>query len=350
MEDSILQNLKKLCAVPAVSGNESAVRETIINLIKDHCEYRTDSLGNLLVYKRGNKRPAKKLLLAAHMDEVGFIVTSANPDGLLSFHTVGGIDPRVITGKRITIKTASGDIPGVIGIPPVHMIKKSEEGNALKLDSLFLDIGVNDQNDAASRVQPGDTAFFERDFLMLGGRRVSSPALDDRTGCAVLISLIRSALLYDTYFAFTVQEEVGTRGAYAAAYQLEPDYVIIADATTAADATPGITGSKKVCALDLGPVISFMDLGTVYDRDFFQLIQAHAVNKGIPFQVKSAVVGGNDGTAMHKTRKGAKTAAISLPARYIHAPHGVVSLNDLENTVKLLYSFCTNAEILYSAE
>lgn len=229
----MLETLKTLCSLPGASGREDAVREYLIRRVNPHAEYEVDALGNLLVHKKGAQRAKKKVMLAAHMDEVALIVTYITEDGYLKFSPVGGIDPRVLFGRGVFV--GEKQLPGVIGSMPVHLLEKDDLKKIPDFEKLYIDIGASNAEEAAQVVQPGDIAYFDSVFVPFGERRIKAKALDDRAGCAVLLEMIESDLPYDLDFAFTVQEEVGLRGAGAAAYQLNPDYAIVVETTTAAD-------------------------------------------------------------------------------------------------------------------
>lgn len=325
--------LKRLCETPGVSGDEARVRDIILNEIKGHADCSIDRLGNIIVFKKGAQRPKTKLMICAHMDEVGLIATAVTKEGLLKFTTVGGIDPRVILGRRV-ILSKSG-IRGVIGTKAVHLQQADERKTAPATDKLTIDIGALSQEDASLYVSPGDTAVFDSDFIEFGDGFIKARALDDRMGCAILTELIKSYLPYDCHFAFTVQEEVGLRGAKAAAYAIKPEAALVIEATTAAD-IPFVDDYKKVCYLGRGAVLGFMDNRTVYDRGLFALARSVAAEKGIKSQVKQAVAGGNDAGSIHIANDGVKTLAISLPCRYLHSPSCVIKRDDAVQTLRLV--------------
>ena len=325
--------LKELCLADSVSGDESAVRELIISRIKDVCEYSVDNLGSVICFKKGKKAPGKKLMICAHMDEVGFIVTYIRPDGTLSFGNVGGIDPSVVIGRQVRV--GKNRISGVVGSTAVHNLSKEQREKAPKTDSLYIDIGAVDRAEAEKYVSPGDCAYFDSEFIELGGSRIKSKALDDRAGCAIMIELLHEELEYDTYFVFNVQEEIGLRGATASAYSVAPDYAIVLETTTAAD-IDGAAGAKKVCEVGKGPVVSFMDRHTMYDKELYRLAFDIAKEQGIPCQTKTMIAGGNDAGAVHISGRGVRTMAVSLPCRYLHSPSCVIDTADFENSYKLV--------------
>lgn len=324
--------LKELCLADGVSGDESTVRELIINRIKDVCDFRVDNLGSIICFRKGRKPAPKKLMICAHMDEVGFMITSVRNDGTLSFGCVGGIDPSVIIGRQVRV--GKERINGVVGSTAVHNLSKEQREKAPDTDSLYIDIGAADKAEAEKYVSPGACAYFSSEFTELG-TRIKSKALDDRAGCAMMIELIREEPEYDTYFVFNVQEEIGLRGSAASAFAVAPDYAIVLEATTAAD-IDGAAGAKRVCELGRGPVVSFMDRHTIYDKELYRLAFDIAKEEGLPCQTKTMIAGGNDAGAIHVSGRGVRTIAVSLPCRYLHSPSSVIESADLESTYRLV--------------
>lgn len=329
----MLELLRKLCAIPGVSGSETPVAEYIRGEIGGAAQCRIDNMGNLIAFKKGAHRPRHRLMLCAHMDEVGLMVTFVNEQGLLKFAPVGGIDPRVILGRRVRI--AKNGTPGVIATKAVHLQDAGERKTSPGIDKLYIDVGAQSQAEALACVQPGDTACFDSEFIQFGDGFIKARALDDRVGCAILLEVLRSDLPFDCTFAFTVQEEVGLRGAGPAAFGVQPDRAIVVESTTAAD-IPFVDEAQKVCFLGRGPVLSFMDGRTLYDRELFELARRTAEGKGIPCQVKQAVAGGNDAGAIHTAAGGIRTLAVSLPCRYLHSPACVIRRCDLDNSLRLV--------------
>lgn len=323
--------LKTLCLLNAASGDEDAVRDYVISEIKDYCEYSVDNLGSIIAFKKGAKVPNKKVMLCAHMDEIGFIITDIDNDGYLSFSCVGGIDSKVIANRVISIN----GIKGVIGLKPVHLMSSDEKNTAPTVKSMKIDIGAKSKEDALKYVNLGDYAYFCSDYSEFGEGYIKSKALDDRIGCMLLIELIKSDLEYDTYFCFNVQEEVGLRGAMCTSYQVQSDISVILEATTAADLC-GVMGGDRVCVLGDGPVVSFMDGRTVYDKNLYALAMTAAKKNDIRIQTKTAIAGGNDAGAVQTSGRGSRVIAVSLPCRYIHSAASVVKKSDIDETRKLL--------------
>ncbi len=327
----MLSELKNLCLLNGVSGNETKVRDYIISRIKNKCEYKIDNIGNVIAFVKGKNPAPKKLMISAHVDEVGLIITYINDDGTLCFSEVGGVDPRVVFGRSVRLQSG---IYGVVGGKAVHNLSDDEMGKAPSFKSMVIDIGVSSQAEAEALVSLGDFVYFTSEFTRLGNDNIKCKAIDDRAGCAIMLRMIDEGVEYDTYFTFVTQEEVGLRGATCAAYSVKPDYAIVLEATTAAD-IPSSSGADRVCELGKGPVVSFMDNRTMYDRELYTLAFSLSEQNGIPCQTKTKVAGGNDAGAIHTSCGGVKTIAISVPCRYLHSPSCVISKTDLENTYRL---------------
>ena len=319
--------LETLCNEYGISGNESAVASRIIGMIEDYADsYRVDDMGNVIVFKKGAKAPKKKILIDAHTDEVGMIVTGFASDGGICFTTVGGVDARVILGRKVLV--GEDRIPGVIGTKAIHMQSEEERKTAVSVDKLYIDIGCSTKEEVEALVEYGDEICFPADFGAFGNGCWKGKAIDDRFGCAVMVELIRSELPCDCWFSFSVQEEVGCRGAAGSAFSVAPDYAIALEATTAADLA-GVSEPKNVCSLGKGAVVGFMDRGTIYPRDLYKLCHQLGAEKGIPVQTKTMVAGGNDARSIHQAAGGVKTIAVSAPCRYLHSPYCVVKDSDL---------------------
>ena len=329
----MLEMIKELCLLPGISGRENAVRDYIIEQIKDCADCSVDPLGNLIVFKKGRKPAKNKVMLDAHMDEVGLIVTAITSEGFLRFTKVGGIDSRVILGR--TVKVGEKAINGVIGIKPVHLVDKKDEALIPKADDLYIDIGAKSKEEASEHVRPGDSVWFESDFVEFGDGFIKAKALDDRAGCAILVEMIKSELEYDMWFSFSVQEEIGTRGAQTAAFTIAPDYAIAVETTTAADIS-GVKDEKRVCICGEGGTVSFMDRSTLYSKELFDKAFEIAEREDIPCQPKTMVAGGNDSGAIHKSRGGVKVLTVSIPCRYLHSPSCVIRYKDAEESLRLI--------------
>ncbi len=334
---NMLDTLETLCCLSGVSGNETEVRDYILERVMPFAdEIRTDAMGNLMVYKKGRVTPSRRIMLAAHMDEVGLIVTDITDDGFLKFSTAGGIDRRILPGKRVYV----GDdrILGVIGGKAIHLTKGDEERKLPEISSMTIDIGAKDRDDAANRVKLGDTVGFDDSVIRFGNGFLKAKAIDDRVGCATMVELIESQMPCDCWFAFTVQEEVGCRGAAAAARSIQPEAALILEGTTAAD-LPGVEGADRVCRLGNGVVIPFMDRSTIYDRELYAMLSRLADENGIPWQTKTRVAGGTDASVIQRSMGGVRTAAVSVPIRNIHSPASIAKQSECEDQLRLARLF-----------
>ncbi|MDR0858762.1 MAG: M42 family peptidase [Oscillospiraceae bacterium] len=330
---------KKLTSLPGPSGFEDEVREFIADYAAPFAdEISTDNMGNLLVLKRAKQTKKKRQnrvdnetapsrLFAAHMDEVGLIVTHSKDGGYYGFDCLGGIDKRVLPGKRVLI--GGSKVPAVIGLPSIHLADtgardKVPEVSAMSLDA-FGDTGV----------EAGTYAVFDSDWVEFGKGFVKAKALDDRIGCAVMLKLLELDLSEDTWFAFTVQEEAGCRGAAAAANRLNCDRAYVIETTTAAD-IPSKSGGDRVCELTKGAVLPFMDGRTIYSRELWNENTLLADKHNITWQTKTRIAGGTDAGTIQNSGAGCKVAAISVPARNLHSPATVINLEDLD----AVYEIC----------
>ena len=327
---NITDRLLEICAPDGTSGDEGAVREYIRARISAD-EVFVDNLGNLIVFKKGRKTPKNKIMFAAHMDEVGFMVTDITSEGFLRFGAVGGIDPRVVLGRSLRFKNGT---LGVVGTKAVHQQSADERKKAPDFGDMLIDIGASGREQAENHVQPGDCAVFDSDAFCFGDGFIKSKAIDDRAGCLIMMDMINGTPEYDAWYVFTVQEEVGTRGAKAAAFTVQPDIAVVLETTTACDIAD-TSGDKRVCELGKGCVVSFMDRATIYDRELYQLARKTADSLGIPNQTKTLIAGGNDSGAIHVSAGGVRTCALSVPCRYLHSPSCVIKESDYTATAAL---------------
>jgi len=333
----MIDTLKELCMLSGVSGCEDDVREYIIERAKKHTDdIIVDIMGNVIVNKKGAKTPVEKIALCAHMDEVGIIIVDIIDDGYLKFAGAGSIDSRVILGKAVLI--GKKRIRGIIGCKAIHLTKPEDREKAVEFDEMYIDIGVKNREEAASLVSLGDVGVFDEDVREFGNGYLKAKAIDDRFGCAVLLNLIESDLPVDCTFIFTVQEEVGLRGAYTAAYRTTPDTALMVEGTTAAD-LPSVDENKKVCKAGNGPVLPFMDRGSIYNKEIRNILIEIAEKNSIPWQTKTFIAGATDGAAFHTTRCGIKTAGIAAPIRNLHSPACVGKISDIEAVYELTKLF-----------
>jgi len=328
--------LRQLSDAFGVSGNEDDVRAVVLDAIRDHVdEIKVDALGNVLAFKRGTGRQRLRVMLDAHMDEVGLMVVGYDADGrgFLKVRSVGGIDPRLLPGTLLQVGPER--IPGVIGIKPIHLFEEKDK-RVLKLEELVLDIGAKDKDEAKELAPPGTYATFATRFRELGPT-VTGKAFDDRAGCAVMVELLQGERFrFDLHAAFTVQEEVGLRGARVAAYAIEPDCAFAFEGTIADDIPKDKKDVSPTTELGKGPAITLMDRSFIADRRLVKLLTDTATELDIPYQFKQPGVGGTDAGAIHQTREGVPSVTVSVPCRYIHSPVALLSLDDFNHTVRLM--------------
>jgi len=333
----MLEKMLYLCSLSGVPGSEGEVSAAIAEHAKKYADdVQIDVIGNVIVSKKGEKAPKQKLVLCAHMDEVGIIVTGFTDDGYLRFAKAGSFDNRVILGKAIIL--GKKKVQGIIGCKAIHLVKDKEREKPLEIEEMYIDIGIKKREEAENLVSLGDAGVFDEPSLEFGEGFIKAKAIDDRFGCAVLMELIESELPIDCTFVFTVQEEVGLRGAYTAAYSTAPDITLIVEGTTAAD-LPSVPETKKVCKLGNGPVLPFMDGGTIYNKEIHGILTNLADKNNIPWQTKTYIAGATDGAVFHTSRSGIKTAGIAAPIRNLHSPTCVGKKSDMEAVQKLIWLF-----------
>ncbi len=326
--------LKELSEAVGVSGNEDDVRAIVLKAVRAHVdEVRVDALGNILALKRGNGTNPLRVMVAAHMDEIGLMVVDHDSDGFLRVRPVGGVDTRLLPG--LFLQVGNERIPGVIGLKPVHLLEGEERERAPRIESLAVDIGAKSRDEAEKLAPLGTLACFATRFRELGPT-VSGKAFDDRAGCAVLIELLQGERFpFDLYGVFTVQEEVGLRGARVAAYAIAPDCGFALEGTIADDLPKDKEGSPTT-ELGKGPAITVMDRSFIADRRLVQHLIGTAEAVGIPYQFKQPGIGGTDAGAIHAVRAGVPSATVAVPCRYIHSPVSLLHLDDLRDTVRLM--------------
>ena len=326
--------LKELSLAFGPSGCEDQVKEIIKKNLKenmpDGSELYEDQNGGIFLHVPAEGKP--KLMVSAHMDEIGFMVTHIEDSGLLRFGCVGGIDTIILASKRVV--SESGRL-GSIVVKPVHLLSPEEKDKKPKLSDLFIDIGASSREEAEKLTFVGEYFTFDSDYVEYGNGLVKCKALDDRLGCAIMCKAVKDikdgAVVpqYDTYFAFTCREEVGYSGAFGASHAINPDYAVVIESKAVADVY-GVSEQKKVCVLGDGAIISFADLGTIYDRDFVRHMMALCDKKGIKYQVHRVVSGGNDSHNIQGACGGCRVGLLSAASRYIHSPADVVHYDDLD--------------------
>lgn len=328
------QLLAELCAIDGVSGHEHKVRDFILARLAESTvpmEVHMDNMGNVIVHLIGKEKANTVLQLDAHMDEVGFIITGISEDGYLRFDTVGGIDSRALFGHRVRI----GAQKGVIGGKAFHQCSGDESSKVPSVSGMTIDIGAENKEEAEKLVKIGDCGTFDNDLCWLGEDRFLGKAVDDRVGCMLLLELAMKQPARDVWLSFSVQEEIGLRGAGVATEAIHPDYAVAIDATTAADIA-GNSPEQSVCFVGSGAVVSFADRATLYDPVLYQRIRNLADEKGIPTQTKTMVAGGNNAGAMQGRHTGVHMTAVSLPCRYIHSSACMGKIQDVDAMYDLL--------------
>jgi len=334
--DDQIHLLEKLCNATAVSGDEHEVRKIVLEEVKPIADdIRVDALGNVLARKLGKGEDRVRVMIAAHMDEIGFMIVKNHEGGLFEFVCVGGIDERQLPGKSVLV--GRDHLPGVIGAKPIHMTTKKERGEKIPLSSMRIDLGP----EAGDKVKEGDRATFATRFEVLG-YSIRAKALDNRFGVATLIELLKHAPEnIDLLAAFTVQEEVGLRGARVAAYAFDPDMAIAVDSTPAYDLPHWDDEDENVrynTKLDGGPALYVMDSATIADRRLVKWLVETGEESSIPYQFRQPGGGGTDAGVIHKTRSGIPSISVSVPSRYAHTAAGIARRADWENTLRLLHA------------
>ena len=339
--------LKQLSEMAGAPGREEHVRAFILEQVKDHVdEWSEDAMGNLLCVKRSSKAGAKKLMVACHMDEIAFYVRHVADNGFIRIQQLGGFDARNLFARRVRIETRDGEIIHGNLNPagrPVHVATPEERTKIPKIGEFFVDTGMSGE-ELAGRVRPGDPVTLVQEFVELGSDLVSGKSLDNRIACWLGVRLLQQVKDpgYELHVVFTVQEEIGVRGAITSAYAVDPDVAVALDVTLAVD-TPGVGDEDHITKLGAGAAIKIMDSGTVSHRGlvdaFIDLAQKHE----IPHQFEILPLGGTDAMAMQRARSGAKTITLSVPTRYVHTVTETASKKDLYATLELLKKFAEEA-------
>lgn len=326
--------LKALSELNGVSGNENSVREFIIEQIREKTDsYKVDKIGNLLAEKKGTDVKGPKVLLCAHMDEVGLFVTEITADGYLKFQPVGGIDGRILVSKPVNL--GKNNIPGVIGAKAIHLQKPEERQKSWNMEELYIDIGAATKEEADKVVAIGDYAAFTSLFEPLGSELWKGKALDDRAGCAVIMKILEDRYNCDLTAAFTVQEEIGLRGSKVVSNYIEADLAIIVETTQASDLREE-DEEEWVVEVGRGPACSLMDSATIYRPGLIRKAAELAGKNNIPLQYRRGTTAANDAGNIHKAGQGIPTLTISIPCRNIHSMSSMISRKDYEHTLALI--------------
>lgn len=348
-----IELIRELSLAFGPTGCEDNVADMIIERIKDEVgSLRRDLMGNVIATMSfGDAAKRKKLMVSAHMDEVGFMVNGIGEDGVIRFGNVGGIDPSVLAGRKVILgdERPESRVGGVIASKAIHHKEKDERGKPVKVKDLYIDIGAKDKEECEKYISVGSFGVFDSEFVIFGkdGSTVKSKALDDRMGCAAMIEMIDSLcenppkVDLEVYFCFTVREEIGLSGAKTAANKIAPDFAIVLETTAVGDIADS-PESRRVAKLGEGGTLSVMDRSTIYDKEFIAFALSVAKENSIPAQIKKYVSGGNDAGSIHKSGVGVRALALSVPTRYLHSPACVASLDDYRSVKDLTEAMIRN--------
>jgi tetrahedral aminopeptidase len=338
--------LQELTEAHGVSGQEDAIREIVQRELEPLCEVRTDAMGNLICLKRGSRgKDAKKLMIAAHLDEIGYVVKYIDDAGFLRLQTIGGWDPRQMFSQRVKVHAQEGPIPGLLmyETKPAHMLSDDERGKAPKLETFFVDAGLS--GDAAKgRVRVGDMVTMDRSFMRMGPL-CTCKAMDDRVGVFVMIEAVKALEDHavDVYAVATVQEEIGLRGAAASGWSVQPDLAVALDVTLAND-IPGIGGVDQITQLGKGAAIKVMDSSLISDPKMVRQFRELAEARGIPHQMEILPRGGTDAGAIQRLHGGIPAITLSIPCRYVHTVNETVHEDDVRACIDLLARYVEEAD------
>ena len=328
--------LREVCRVPGAPGYEQRIREFIIDKVTPFVdEVSTDALGNVVALKKG--KSDKKVMVAAHMDEISFIVTDIDGEGFVRFHTLGGFDAKTLTAQRVIIHGRE-DIVGVMGTKPIHVLTPEERNKAPKTIDFFIDTGMSAE-EVKKKIRIGDTITRERELIEMGNC-VNSKSIDNRVSVFILLETLKNLkdkeVPYDIYGVFTVQEEVGLRGAMTASSGINPDFGIALDVTLAYD-LPGAASHEMVSKLGHGTAIKVMDGSTICDYRMVNFLRELAENNDIKHQMEILTAGGTDTAGIQRfSNGGAIAGAISIPTRYLHQVIEMSNKEDIHNSIRLL--------------
>lgn len=328
--------LKKILMAPGISGYESQIAELMKTELQKSCsDVQIDSFGNVIAKKGSGK---KKIMLAAHMDEIGLLVKFISKEGFIYFIKIGGIDDRILVGQRVIIKAKGGDVFGIIGLKPPHLQKDEERKVPVKYEDMFIDIGCKNKEEAMSRVSVGDQVIFEPSAGVLNGSLYYGKAPDNRVGCYALIKIMEKINAdAEVYAVATVQEEVGLKGARTSSFKIDPDFAIAIDTTVSGD-TPLIKETESALKLGDGVAVTIIEAsgrGIIVSEKIKNMMIETAKNNNIKFQLDVIDGGMTDGAVIYMNREGIPTAVLSVPCRYIHSPTGVFCIDDVNSAVDL---------------
>lgn len=326
--------LAQICETPGVPGYEKQIRDLIIKEVTPLVDdVSVDNMGNVVALKRGKER--KKVMIAAHMDEIGFMVTHIDDNGFCRFHTLGGFDPKTLTSQRVVVH-GNKELVGVMGSKPIHIMSPEERTKAPKISDYFIDLGMPAE-EVKLHVPIGSPVTRDRELIEMGDC-VNCKSIDNRVSVFILLETLRKLkdVPYDVYAVFTVQEEVGIRGAQVATLAIQPDIGLGLDTTIAFD-TPGAGAHEKVTTLGKGTAIKIMDASAICDPRMIQFLKKVASEKNILWQPEILTAGGTDTSGIQRmTAGGAITGAISIPTRHIHSVIEMANKSDIDGSIQLL--------------
>lgn len=339
-----IELLREVCRIPGAPGYEQRIREFIIKTVTPFVdEVRTDPMGNVITLKKGKSN--KKVMVAAHMDEISFIVTDIDKDGFVRFHTLGGFDGKTLTAQRVIIHGRK-DVMGVMGTKPIHVLTAEERAKAPKTTDFFIDTGMSPEK-VNEFIRIGDSITRERELIEMGDC-VNSKSLDNRVSVFILLETLKNlkdkSIPFDVYGVFTVQEEVGIRGAIAASSAIDPDFGIALDVTLAYD-LPGASSHEMISQLGKGTAIKVLDGSVISDYRMVNFLRELAEKEDIKYQMEILPAGGTDTAGIQKYGKGGSIAgAISIPTRYLHQVIEMSNKEDIHNTIRLLQAALSNLD------
>ncbi|HII86290.1 TPA: M42 family metallopeptidase [Candidatus Bathyarchaeota archaeon] len=334
---SLSGNLEKLSNASGVVGREEEVRNLMAKLMKPYAdEVYVDKLENVIGVKKGKKN-ASKVMLAAHMDEIGLMVKTINKEGFLQFAKMGGIDDRILLAQKVIVQSSKGPVHGIVGSKPPHIQKEEERKKIVTFDELFIDVGAESKEEVAKMgVRIGDPVVFDAKYMSIGKDLAIGKAFDNRIGCAVMVETLKllKEIECNVFAVGTVQEEVGLRGAATAAFGVDPDVGIALDVTVAGD-VPGVKEFDSAVKMGKGPALTVTDAGLITHPKVLRLLLDTAEENKIAYQLETGLMGTTDAARISLARQGVPSGTVSVPARYIHSPVGMISLKDAENSAKL---------------
>lgn len=328
--------LKKIIEAPGISGYESEMAGIMKQELKKTCdEITTDAFGNVIARKG---KGGKKIMLAAHMDEIGLMVKHVSKEGFISFIKIGGIDDRILPGQRVIIKSKKGDLHGIIGTKPPHLLRDEERKQPIKYDAMFIDVGFPSREEVLKKIEIADPVIFEPNCGVLNGNICYGKAPDDRVGCYILLKIMEKLKAKaEIYAVATTQEEVGLKGARVSSFSINPDFALALDTTVAGD-TPGIGERETDLKLGAGVAVTIIEAsgrGLLVNGAVKEMFFETAQKNKIKYQIDVVEGGMTDGAIIAMNRQGILTGVLSVPCRYIHAPTGVFHLDDIESAIAL---------------